>query len=143
MVREERRPGGGAKPAGRVLGVSWASVSLLLLLLLPTALLSPGVAARLLPDCCRQKTCPCRRYELLHRGGNHAGGLLVLGKRRAGPPNLQGQLQHLLQASGKHATGILTLGRRAGAEPAPRPCPRRRYPAAAAVSVAPRGQSRI
>ncbi|XP_017364914.1 orexin [Cebus imitator] len=123
--------------------VSWAAVSLLLLLLLPTALLSPGVAAQPLPDCCRQKTCSCRLYELLHGAGNHAAGILTLGKRHSGPPDLQGRLQRLLQASGNHATGILTMGRRAGAEPAPRPCPGRRCPAAAAVSVAPGGQSGI
>ncbi|XP_021529326.1 hypocretin neuropeptide precursor [Aotus nancymaae] len=121
--------------------VSWAAVSLLLLLLLPTALLSPGVAAQPLLDCCRQKTCSCRLYELLHGAGNHAAGILTLGKRRSGPPDLQGRLQRLLQASGNHATGILTMGRRAGAEPAPRPCPGRRCPAAAAVSVAPGAQS--
>ncbi|XP_075415783.1 hypocretin neuropeptide precursor [Tenrec ecaudatus] len=106
--------------------VSWAAVTLLLLLLLlplPPALLSPGVAAQPLPDCCRQKTCSCRLYELLHGAGNHAAGILTLGKRRPGPPGLQGRLQRLLQASGNHAAGILTMGRRAGAEPAPPPCP--------------------
>uniref|UniRef100_A0A7N9D1X6 Orexin n=1 Tax=Macaca fascicularis TaxID=9541 RepID=A0A7N9D1X6_MACFA len=123
--------------------VCWAAVTLLLLLLLlPPALLSPGAAAQP-PDCCRQKTCSCRLYELLHGAGNHAAGILTLGKRRSGPPGLQGRLQRLLQASGNHAAGILTMGRRAGVEPAPRPCLGRHCPAAAATSVAPGGQSGI
>ncbi|XP_012581488.1 PREDICTED: orexin [Condylura cristata] len=92
--------------------VSWAVVTLLLLLLLPPALLSPWAAAQPLPDCCRQKTCSCRLYELLHGAGNHAAGILTLGKRRPGPPGLQGRLQRLLQANGNHAAGILTLGKR-------------------------------
>ncbi|XP_077019375.1 hypocretin neuropeptide precursor [Tamandua tetradactyla] len=112
--------------------VSWAAVMLLVLLLLPPALLSPGAAAQPLPDCCRQKTCSCRLYELLHGAGNHAAGILTLGKRR-GPPGLQGRLQRLLQASGNHAAGILTMGRRAGADPAPPPCPGRRCPTTAAT----------
>ncbi|XP_022365567.1 orexin [Enhydra lutris kenyoni] len=124
--------------------VPWAAVTLLLLLLLPPALLSPGAAAQPLPDCCRQKTCSCRLYELLHGAGNHAAGILTLGKRRPGPPGLQGRLQRLLQASGNHAAGILTMGRRAGAEPAPRPCPGRRCSAAAAApSAAPGGRSGV
>lgn len=117
-------------------------MTLLLLLLLPPALLSPGAAAQPLPDCCRQKTCSCRLYELLHGAGNHAAGILTLGKRRPGP-GLQGRLQRLLQANGNHAAGILTMGRRAGAEPAPRPCPGRRCPAAAAASVAPGARSGV
>ncbi|EDM06064.1 hypocretin, isoform CRA_a, partial [Rattus norvegicus] len=80
--------------------VPWAAVTLLLLLLLPPALLSLGVDAQPLPDCCRQKTCSCRLYELLHGAGNHAAGILTLGKRRPGPPGLQGRLQRLLQANG-------------------------------------------
>ncbi|DAA18421.1 hypocretin neuropeptide precursor [Bos indicus] len=124
--------------------VSWATVTLLLLLLLlPPALLSPGAAAQPLPDCCRQKTCSCRLYELLHGAGNHAAGILTLGKRRPGPPGLQGRLQRLLQASGNHAAGILTMGRRAGAEPALRPCSGRRCPSEAASSVAPGGRSGV
>ncbi|KAM9209364.1 hypocretin neuropeptide precursor [Dugong dugon] len=121
--------------------VSWAAVTLLLLLLLPPALLSPGAAAQPLPDCCRQKTCSCRLYELLHGAGNHAAGILTLGKRLPGPPGLQGRLQRLLQASGNHAAGILTMGRRAGAEPAPRPCPGRSRFTAAATATVPGGQS--
>ncbi|XP_032313104.1 orexin isoform X3 [Camelus ferus] len=116
---------------------------LLLLLLLPPALLSPGAAAQPLPDCCRQKTCSCRLYELLHGAGNHAAGILTLGKRRPGAPGLQGRLQRLLQASGNHAAGILTMGRRAGVEPAPHPCPGRRCPGAVASSVAPGGPSGV
>ncbi|KAK1331181.1 hypothetical protein QTO34_009130 [Cnephaeus nilssonii] len=105
------------------------------------AALAPGSTACPLPDCCRQKTCSCRLYELLHGAGNHAAGILTLGKRRPGPPGLQGRLQRLLQANGNHAAGILTMGRRAGAEPTPRPCPGRRCPAAAASAVAPGGRS--
>uniref|UniRef100_A0A8C3YJ03 Hypocretin neuropeptide precursor n=1 Tax=Catagonus wagneri TaxID=51154 RepID=A0A8C3YJ03_9CETA len=121
--------------------VSWATVTLLLLLLLlPPAVLSPGAAAQPLPDCCRQKTCSCRLYELLHGAGNHAAGILTLGKRR---PGLQGRLQRLLQASGNHAAGILTMGRRAGAEPAPRPCSGHRCLAVAVSSVAPGGRSGV
>uniref|UniRef100_A0A8C8UNI5 Hypocretin neuropeptide precursor n=1 Tax=Peromyscus maniculatus bairdii TaxID=230844 RepID=A0A8C8UNI5_PERMB len=82
--------------------VPWAAVTLLLLLLLPPALLSLGVDAQPLPDCCRQKTCSCRLYELLHGAGNHAAGILTLGKRRPGPPGLQGRLQRLLQANGTY-----------------------------------------
>ncbi|XP_055984052.1 hypocretin neuropeptide precursor [Sorex fumeus] len=124
--------------------VSWATVTLLLLLLLlPPALLSPGVAAQPLPDCCRQKTCSCRLYELLHGAGNHAAGILTLGKRRPGPAGLQGRLQRLLQASGNHAAGILTMGRRAGADTAPRPCLGRRCQAAASPSSAPGAGSGI
>ncbi|XP_070338277.1 hypocretin neuropeptide precursor isoform X1 [Equus asinus] len=123
--------------------VPWAAITLLLLLLLPPALLSPGAAAQPLPDCCRQKTCSCRLYELLHGAGNHAAGILTLGKRRPGPPGLHGRLQRLLQASGNHAAGILTMGRRAGVEPAPRPCTGRRCPASATSSVAPEGRSGV
>ncbi|KAG3268922.1 hypocretin neuropeptide precursor [Ictidomys tridecemlineatus] len=123
--------------------VSWAAVSLVLLLLLPPALLSPGAVAQPLPDCCRQKTCSCRLYELLHGAGNHAAGILTLGKRRPGPPGLQGRLQRLLQASGNHAAGILTMGRRAGAEPALPPCPERRCPTSVAAATAPRGPSGV
>lgn len=100
--------------------VSWAAVTLLLLLLLPPALLSPGAAAQPLPDCCRQKTCSCRLFELLHGAGNHAAGILTLGKRRPGPAGLQGRLQRLLLAGGNHAAGILTMGRRDDAQPGAR-----------------------
>ncbi|KAG8512883.1 Orexin [Galemys pyrenaicus] len=123
--------------------VSWVVVTLLLLLLLPPALLSPWAAAQPLPDCCRQKTCSCRLYELLHGAGNHAAGILTLGKRRPGPPGLQGRLQRLLQANGNHAAGILTMGRRAGVDPAPRPCAGRRCVAVAAASVAPGGPAGV
>ncbi|XP_021496899.1 hypocretin neuropeptide precursor [Meriones unguiculatus] len=123
--------------------VPWAALTLLLLLLLPPALLSLGVDAQPLPDCCRQKTCSCRLYELLHGAGNHAAGILTLGKRRPGPPGLQGRLQRLLQANGNHAAGILTMGRRAGAELEPRPCPGRRCPAATTTALALRGGSGV
>ncbi|KAM9006746.1 hypocretin neuropeptide precursor [Sarcophilus harrisii] len=93
----------------------WATVTLLLLLLVLPALLPARAAAQPMPNCCRQKTCSCRLYDLLHGAGNHAAGILTLGKRRAGLSGLQGRLQRLLQASGNHAAGILTVGRRAGA----------------------------
>ncbi|XP_072502620.1 hypocretin neuropeptide precursor [Notamacropus eugenii] len=101
----------------------WATVTLLLLLLMLPALLPARAAAQPMPNCCRQKTCSCRLYDLLHGAGNHAAGILTLGKRRAGLSGLQGRLQRLLQASGNHAAGILTVGRRAGAggEPLPNP----------------------
>ncbi|KAL1779043.1 orexin [Sigmodon hispidus] len=123
--------------------VPWAAVTLLLLLLLPPTLLSLGVDAQPLPDCCRQKTCSCRLYELLHSAGNHAAGILTLGKRRSGPPGLQGRLQRLLQANGNHAAGILTMGRRAGAELEPHPCPGRRCLAATSTALAPLGGSGV
>nr|XP_045361856.1 orexin [Camelus bactrianus] len=67
--------------------VFWATMTLLLLLLLlPPALLSPGAAAQPLPDCCRQKTCSCRLYELLHGAGNHAAGILTMGRRAGVEP---------------------------------------------------------
>ncbi|XP_068923763.1 GH3 domain-containing protein-like isoform X3 [Petaurus breviceps papuanus] len=101
----------------------WATVTLLLLLLVLPALLPAQAAAQPMPNCCRQKTCSCRLYDLLHGAGNHAAGILTLGKRRAGLSGLQGRLQRLLQASGNHAAGILTVGRRAGAGGEPLPSP--------------------
>ncbi|XP_075027788.1 hypocretin neuropeptide precursor, partial [Calonectris borealis] len=81
----------------------------LLLLLLLCSL----VAARQnLPECCRQKTCSCRIYDLLHGMGNHAAGILTLGKRKSVPPAFQSRLYRLLHGSGNHAAGILTMGKR-------------------------------
>uniref|UniRef100_F7DMR2 Hypocretin neuropeptide precursor n=1 Tax=Monodelphis domestica TaxID=13616 RepID=F7DMR2_MONDO len=109
----------------------WATVMLLLLLLVLPALLPAQATAQPMPNCCRQKTCSCRLYDLLHGAGNHAAGILTLGKRRAGLSGLQGRLQRLLQASGNHAAGILTVGRRAGASG--EPLPSLRSPASAAA----------
>ncbi|NXP04849.1 OREX protein, partial [Thinocorus orbignyianus] len=81
---------------------------LLLLLLLG----SLAVARQSLPECCRQKTCSCRVYDLLHGMGNHAAGILTLGKRKSIPPAFQSRLYRLLHGSGNHAAGILTMGKR-------------------------------
>ncbi|XP_038610361.1 orexin [Tachyglossus aculeatus] len=112
-----------------------ATLLLLLLLLPPPSLLSPGrgsgvagvAAAQPLPACCRQRTCSCRLYDLLHGAGNHAAGILTLGKRRPGALAFQDRLQRLLHGAGNHAAGILTMGRRdPGPSPnaLPLPCPR-------------------
>ncbi|KAM6368692.1 hypocretin neuropeptide precursor [Pluvialis apricaria] len=81
----------------------------LLLLLL---LCSLAAARQSLPECCRQKTCSCRVYDLLHGMGNHAAGILTLGKRKSVPPAFQSRLYRLLHGSGNHAAGILTMGKR-------------------------------
>ncbi|NXF83923.1 OREX protein, partial [Sclerurus mexicanus] len=108
----------------------------LLLLLL---LCSLAAARQSLPDCCRQKTCSCRVYDLLHGMGNHAAGILTLGKRKSVPLAFQSRLYRLLHGSGNHAAGILTMGKRgehpgitchdtsgcpAGADTQPTPAPR-------------------
>uniref|UniRef100_A0A7M4EDJ8 Hypocretin neuropeptide precursor n=1 Tax=Crocodylus porosus TaxID=8502 RepID=A0A7M4EDJ8_CROPO len=82
-------------------------------LLLLFLLCSLAVARQGVPDCCRQKTCSCRIYDLLHGMGNHAAGILTLGKRKSGSQPFQSRLYRLLQGSGNHAAGILTMGRRA------------------------------
>ncbi|XP_030364907.1 orexin [Strigops habroptila] len=81
----------------------------LLLLLL---LCSLAAARHSLPECCRQKTCSCHIYDLLHGMGNHAAGILTLGKRKSVPPAFQSRLYRLLHSSGNHAAGILTMGKR-------------------------------
>ncbi|NXR00446.1 OREX protein, partial [Sagittarius serpentarius] len=86
----------------------------LVLLLL---LFSLAAARQSLPECCRQKTCSCRIYDLLHGMGNHAAGILTLGKRKSVPPAFQSRLYRLLHSSGNHAAGILTMGKR-GEHPA-------------------------
>ncbi|NWH81456.1 OREX protein, partial [Piaya cayana] len=99
----------------------------LLLLLL---LCSLAAARQSLPECCRQKTCSCHVYDLLHGAGNHAAGILTLGKRKSVPPAFQSRLYRLLHGSGNHAAGILTMGKRgeqpgsgcqAGTDPRPTP----------------------
>ncbi|NWR81544.1 OREX protein, partial [Centropus unirufus] len=84
-------------------------VACLLLLLL---LCSLAAARQSLPECCRQKTCSCHIYDLLHGVGNHAAGILTLGKRKSIPPAFQSRLYRLLHGSGNHAAGILTMGKR-------------------------------
>ncbi|NXX78503.1 OREX protein, partial [Urocolius indicus] len=81
----------------------------LLLLLL---LCSLAAARQSLPECCQQKTCSCRIYDLLHGMGNHAAGILTLGKRKSIPTAFQSRLYRLLHSSGNHAAGILTMGKR-------------------------------
>ncbi|XP_039372850.1 orexin [Mauremys reevesii] len=98
-------------------------------LLLLALLCSLAAARQSVPTCCRQKTCPCRVYDLLHGLGNHAAGILTLGKRQSGSRAFQSQLYRLLHGSGKHAAGILTMGKRA--EPAPE------QPASAGRAVSP------
>lgn len=103
--------------------VTWQlqrAACLLLLLLL----CSLAAARQNLPECCRQKTCSCRIYDLLHGMGNHAAGILTLGKRKSVPPAFQSRLYRLLHGSGNHAAGILTMGKRGehpgtGAQPTP------------------------
>ncbi|NWJ01831.1 OREX protein, partial [Crypturellus undulatus] len=75
-------------------------------------LCSLAAARHNVPECCRQKTCSCRIYDLLHGMGNHAAGILTLGKRKSVPPAFQSRLYRLLHGSGNHAAGILTMGKR-------------------------------
>ncbi|XP_006113180.1 hypocretin neuropeptide precursor isoform X2 [Pelodiscus sinensis] len=81
-------------------------------LLLLALLCSLAAAGQSMPVCCRQKTCPCRVYDVLHGLGNHAAGILTLGKRRSSSQAFQSQLYRLLHGSGNHAAGILTMGKR-------------------------------
>uniref|UniRef100_A0A8B9S788 Hypocretin neuropeptide precursor n=1 Tax=Apteryx owenii TaxID=8824 RepID=A0A8B9S788_APTOW len=90
-------------------GAGSGEAACLLLLLL---LCSLAEARQNVPECCRQKTCSCRIYDLLHGMGNHATGILTLGKRKSVPPAFQSRLYHLLHSSGNHAAGILTMGKR-------------------------------
>ncbi|XP_014814654.1 PREDICTED: orexin [Calidris pugnax] len=83
-----------------------------LLLLLLLLLGSLAASRQSPPECCRQKTCSCRVYDLLHGMGNHAAGILTLGKRKSIPPAFQSRLYRLLHGSGNHAAGILTMGKR-------------------------------
>ncbi|KAM8947291.1 hypocretin neuropeptide precursor [Pelodytes ibericus] len=81
-------------------------------LLILGLLCSLALTSQSTPDCCRQKTCSCRIYDLLHGSGNHAAGILTLGKRKSSSQNMQTRLQRLLQGSGNQAAGILTMGKR-------------------------------
>ncbi|XP_015217488.2 hypocretin neuropeptide precursor [Lepisosteus oculatus] len=83
------------------------------------------------PDCCRRQTCSCRVYDLLHGLGNHAAGILTLGKRKPPGQGFQARLHQLLHGSGNHAAGILTMGRRGetdSGQPADRDAPGRASP---------------
>lgn len=62
--------------------------------------------------CCKQKNCQCRLYDLLHGTGNHAAGILTLGKRKSDEQRYQSWLYQLLHASKNQAAGILTMGKR-------------------------------
>uniref|UniRef100_A0A8D0H830 Hypocretin neuropeptide precursor n=1 Tax=Sphenodon punctatus TaxID=8508 RepID=A0A8D0H830_SPHPU len=94
----------------------WVVTAVLLLALL----CSMALARQDMPDCCRQKTCSCRVYDLLYGLGNHAAGILTLGKRKSPSSSevFQSRLYRLLHSSGNQAAGILTMGKRAS-EPAP------------------------
>ncbi|XP_005998948.1 orexin [Latimeria chalumnae] len=77
------------------------------------ALLWSFTSSQSVPECCHQKTCSCRIYNLLHGNGNHAAGILTLGKRKEAPPHaFQSRLYRLLHSPGNHAAGILTMGKR-------------------------------
>ncbi|KAL8176025.1 UNVERIFIED_CONTAM: hypothetical protein K2H54_018533 [Gekko kuhli] len=89
-------------------------------LILVFFLCSFATARQAVPGCCRQKSCPCHLLELLHGMGNHAAGILTLGKRSDARATkaFQNRLYHLLHGSSNQAAGILTMGKRA-AELAP------------------------
>uniref|UniRef100_A0A8C6YTW8 Hypocretin neuropeptide precursor n=1 Tax=Nothoprocta perdicaria TaxID=30464 RepID=A0A8C6YTW8_NOTPE len=106
---------------GGTRGEGQGALSFCLLLLL----CSLAAARQNVPECCRQKTCSCRIYDLLHGMGNHAAGILTLGKRKSIPPAFQSRLYRLLHGSGNHAAGILTMGKR-HAEELQLPLPLRR-----------------
>uniref|UniRef100_A0A8D2KXZ7 Hypocretin neuropeptide precursor n=1 Tax=Varanus komodoensis TaxID=61221 RepID=A0A8D2KXZ7_VARKO len=78
-------------------------------------LCSFATAKQVVPDCCRQKSCSCRIFDLLHGMGNHAAGILTVGKRgsTASTKAFQSRLYHLLHSLDNQAAGILTMGRRA------------------------------
>uniref|UniRef100_A0A8C7DTA9 Hypocretin neuropeptide precursor n=1 Tax=Naja naja TaxID=35670 RepID=A0A8C7DTA9_NAJNA len=87
------------------------ATSVLLILLL----CSFAGAKRAVPDCCRQKSCSCRIFDLLHGMGNHAAGILTIGKRSSAmtTKGFQSRLYRLLHGSENQAAGILTMGKRA------------------------------
>ncbi|XP_048373753.1 orexin isoform X2 [Sphaerodactylus townsendi] len=78
-------------------------------------LCSFAVAKEAMPNYCHQKSCSCRILELLHGMGNHAAGILTVGKRSDPMPTkaFQDRLYRLLHGSSKQAAGILTMGKRA------------------------------
>ncbi|XP_034990149.1 hypocretin neuropeptide precursor [Zootoca vivipara] len=85
------------------------------LLLLFSLLCSSAVTKQAVPDCCRQKSCSCHLFELLYGTGNHAAGILTLGKRSSTTATkaFQSRLYQLLHSSDNQAAGILTMGKRA------------------------------
>ncbi|XP_078280575.1 hypocretin neuropeptide precursor [Rhinoraja longicauda] len=64
------------------------------------------------PECCCQHTCSCKLIDLLRGTGNHAAGILTLGKRKTNAQPFQVRLHHLLHDLENQATGILTMGKR-------------------------------
>nr|ADL41188.1 preproorexin [Leucoraja ocellata] len=82
-------------------------VILMLALLCSLVSASPRV-----PKCCCQQTCSCKVIDLLRGTGNHAAGILTLGKRKTNAQPLQNRLHHLLHGLENQATGILTMGKR-------------------------------
>ncbi|XP_043911385.1 orexin [Protopterus annectens] len=84
----------------------------LISLLALTLLCSITIANQNIPECCYQKTCSCRIYDILRGSGNHAAGILTLGKKKDPSQSFQGRLYRLLHGSGNHAAGILTMGKR-------------------------------
>ncbi|XP_039203159.1 orexin [Crotalus tigris] len=91
------------------------ATSVLLLLLL----CSFARAKQAVPDCCQQKSCSCRIFDLLHGMGNHAAGILTIGKRGSTTTTkgFQSRLYRLLHGSENQAAGILTMGKRASGIP--------------------------
>uniref|UniRef100_A0ABM5GRV3 Hypocretin neuropeptide precursor n=1 Tax=Pogona vitticeps TaxID=103695 RepID=A0ABM5GRV3_9SAUR len=92
-------------------------------LLLLFLLCSLTDAKQMVPACCHQKSCSCRIFELLHGMGNHAAGILTLGKRGRATARqaFHSQLYRLFHGSENQAAGILTMGRRAASEWATEP----------------------
>ncbi|GCC29665.1 hypothetical protein chiPu_2000005 [Chiloscyllium punctatum] len=80
---------------------------LILVLLYSLAFASPNI-----PKCCRQQTCSCQVINLLQGAGNHAAGILTLGKRKTSAQPFHSRLYHLLHGLENQATGILTMGKR-------------------------------
>ncbi|KAK6485235.1 orexin-like [Huso huso] len=75
-------------------------------LLLVCALLSLSLAlprTHAFPSCCRLRRCHCRLLELLYGPGNHAVGILTMGKRSSS----LGQ-QGALRSSGREAQTVET-----------------------------------
>ncbi|GCB61600.1 hypothetical protein scyTo_2000006 [Scyliorhinus torazame] len=65
-------------------------VSLILILLCSFAFATTDI-----PKCCRRQKCPYEVTNLLRGTGNHAAGILTLGKQKTNVP-FQSRLYHLL-----------------------------------------------
>ncbi|KAL4617703.1 hypothetical protein GN956_G20722 [Arapaima gigas] len=98
-----------------------ADPQMLLASCLVAALLCLLGGASPVPPCCHAGSCPCRLYDVLRGRGDHAAGILTLGRRRAAERHALGRLHRLLQGRRDHAVGILTVGKRAGAPSLPPP----------------------